>query len=47
MGEEPPSRDAAIRLMSKNANLIKKLSLQRGGKILLGFDRDAYLKLLK
>ena len=47
MAEKPPSRDEAIALMSKNPNLIKRPILLRGGKILLGFDEDAYRKLLK
>ena len=47
MAEKPPSRAEAIALMSKNPNLIKRPILLRGGKILLGFDEDAYRKLLK
>jgi Spx/MgsR family transcriptional regulator len=47
MGEKPPSRKDAISLMSKNPNLIKRPILLRGGQILLGFDEDAYRKLLK
>ena len=47
MAEKLPSREEAVRLMSKNPNLIKRPILLRGGKILLGFDEDAYRKLLK
>jgi len=47
MAEKPPARSEAIALMSKNPNLIKRPILLRGGKILLGFDEDAYRKLLK
>ncbi len=47
MGENPPSREDAIALMSKNPNLIKRPILLRGGQILLGFDEDAYRKLLQ
>ena len=47
MAEQPPSRTETIALMSKNPNLIKRPILLRGGKILLGFDEDAYRKLLK
>ena len=47
MAEKPPSRGVAVALMSKNPNLIKRPILLRGGKILLGFDEDAYRKLLK
>jgi arsenate reductase-like glutaredoxin family protein len=46
MGEKPPSRAEAIRWMSKNPNLIKRPILLRGGRILLGFDEQAYRKLL-
>jgi arsenate reductase-like glutaredoxin family protein len=47
MAEKPPSRADALKLMSKNPNLIKRPILLGGGKILLGFDEDAYRKLLK
>lgn len=47
MAEKPPSRGDAIKLMSKNPNLIKRPILLRGGKILLGFDADEYRKFLK
>jgi arsenate reductase (glutaredoxin) len=47
MAEKPPARGEAIAMMSKNPNLIKRPILLRGGKMLLGFDEDAYPKLLK
>lgn len=47
MAKKPPSRSEAIKLMSRNPNLIKRPILLRGGKILLGFDADAYRKFLK
>jgi arsenate reductase-like glutaredoxin family protein len=47
MAEKPPSRSEAVALMSRNPNLIRRPILLRGGKILLGFDEDAYRKLLK
>jgi arsenate reductase len=47
MAEKPPSRNEAIALMSRNPNLIKRPILLRGGKILVGFDADAYRKFLK
>jgi arsenate reductase (glutaredoxin) len=47
MAEKPPSRTVAVALMRRNPNLIKRPILLRGGKILLGFDEDAYRKLLK
>jgi arsenate reductase-like glutaredoxin family protein len=42
-----PSREEAIRLMSKNPNLIKRPVVVRGDQIVLGLDEAAYRKLLK
>jgi arsenate reductase-like glutaredoxin family protein len=47
MAEETPSRGEAIRLMSKNPNLIKRPVVVRGGQIILGLDETAYRKLLQ
>jgi arsenate reductase len=47
MAENAPSRSEAIALMSKNPNLIRRPILIRAGQLLLGFDEDAYRKLLK
>lgn len=47
MAEKPPSREDAIKLLSRNPNLIRRPILLRGGKILLGFDADAYRQFLK
>jgi arsenate reductase-like glutaredoxin family protein len=47
MAEETPSRAEAIRLMSKNPNLIKRPVVVRGGQIVLGLDEAACRKLLK
>ena len=47
MAEETPSREEAIRLMSKNPNLIKRPVVVRGDQIVLGLDVTAYMKLLK
>jgi arsenate reductase-like glutaredoxin family protein len=47
MAEQTPSRGEAIRLMSKNPNLIKRPISVRGEEIVLGFDVTAYMKLLK
>ena len=41
------SREEAIRLMSKNPNLIKRPVVVRGDQIVLGLDVTAYMKLLK
>lgn len=47
MKENPPPRDEAIRLMSENPNLIRRPLLVKGGKVLFGFDEDAYREALK
>ena len=38
MKENPPSREDALELMSKNPNLIKRPILVRGGDVLLGLE---------
>ena len=45
MKEHPPSRAEAIKLMAKEPNLIRRPLLVRGGKIVLGFDEEAYREL--
>ena len=47
MAEKTPSRAEAIRLMSRNPNLIKRPLVVRAGQIVLGLDEAAYRKLLK
>jgi arsenate reductase-like glutaredoxin family protein len=47
MAEKTPSREEAIRLMSKNPNLIKRPVVVRGDRIVLGLDMTAYISLLK
>lgn len=47
MAEKTPSRAEAIRLMSKNPNLIKRPVVVCGKQIVLGLDEAAYRKLLK
>ncbi|MGA2094910.1 MAG: ArsC/Spx/MgsR family protein [Candidatus Acidiferrum sp.] len=46
LGEKPPSRAEAIKLMSHTPNLIKRPVVIRGEQIVLGFDEAAYRKLL-
>jgi arsenate reductase len=41
MKENPPPRDEALALMSKNPNLIKRPILVKGSTIVLGYDEDA------
>ena len=47
MKEHPPSRAEAIQLMAKEPNLIRRPVVLRGSRIVLGFDEEAYRKLLK
>jgi arsenate reductase (glutaredoxin) len=47
MAEKPPTREEAIRLMSRNPNLIKRPVVVRGDQIALGLDVPAYMKLLR
>jgi arsenate reductase-like glutaredoxin family protein len=47
MAEKSPTREAAIRLMSKNPNLIKRPVVVRDDQIVLGLDVTAYMKLLR
>ena len=45
MAEHPPSREEALKLMSKTPNLIRRPLLVDGKKIIIGFDETAYRKL--
>ncbi len=47
MARKTPSREEAIRLMSKNPNLIKRPVVVRGDQLVLGLDVTAYMKLLR
>jgi len=47
MKEHPPSRAEAIKLMAKEPNLIRRPIVLQGSQMILGFDEDAYKKLLK
>ncbi len=47
MKENPPSRAQAIKLMAKTPNLIRRPVVIRGGQIVLGYDEEAFEKLLK
>lgn len=38
MKDNPPPREEALRLMSKNPNLIKRPILVQGDRIVLGYD---------
>lgn len=47
MKEHPPSRAEAIQLMAKEPNLIRRPIVMRGSQMVVGFDEEAYRKLLK
>ena len=47
MKDHPPSRAEAIRLMAKEPNLIRRPVVLRGLQIVLGFDEEAYRKIVK
>ena len=47
MKEHPPSRSEAIQLMAREPNLIRRPIVIRGSQMVLGFDEEAYKRLLK
>jgi arsenate reductase (glutaredoxin) len=47
MAQKPPSRPDALKLMSKNPNLIRRPLLVHGPQIIIGFDEAAYRNLAK
>ena len=47
MKGNPPSRAEAIKLMAKEPNLIRRPIVIRGTQIVLGYEEDAFKKLLK
>jgi Spx/MgsR family transcriptional regulator len=47
MAEKPPTRQEAIKYMAKVPNLIRRPLVIRGDQIVLGYDEEAYKKLLK
>lgn len=47
MKENPPSRAEAIKLMAKEPNLIRRPIVIKGTQIVLGYEEDAFMKLLK
>jgi arsenate reductase-like glutaredoxin family protein len=47
MKEKPPSRAEAIKLIAKTPNLIRRPVVIRGDLIVLGYDEEAFKKLLK
>jgi arsenate reductase (glutaredoxin) len=47
MKDKPPSRAEAIKLMAKEPNLIRRPVVIRGQEIVLGYEEDAFRKLVK
>lgn len=47
MGENPPSRAEALKLMAQTPNLIRRPVLVTGKGIIVGFDEAAYRRLRK
>ena len=47
MKENPPPRAEAIKFMAKVPNLIRRPVVIRGNQIVLGYDEEAFKKLLK
>jgi arsenate reductase-like glutaredoxin family protein len=47
MKDQPPSRAEAIKLMVTEPNLIRRPIVIRGSQMVLGFDEEAYRKLVK
>jgi arsenate reductase-like glutaredoxin family protein len=47
MAQKPPSRADALKLMSKNPNLIRRPLLVHGSQIIIGFDEAGYRNLAK
>jgi arsenate reductase-like glutaredoxin family protein len=47
MKEHPPSRAEAIKLMSKEPNLIRRPIVLQGSQMILGLDEESYRKLLR
>jgi arsenate reductase-like glutaredoxin family protein len=46
MKDRPPPRAEALRLMAENPNLIKRPIVVRGGRIVLGLDKEPLRELL-
>jgi Spx/MgsR family transcriptional regulator len=47
MAEKPPTRQEAIKYMAKVPNLIRRPVAIRGDQIVLGYNEEAYKKLLE
>ncbi len=47
MGQNPPSRDEALKLMAAEPNLIRRPVVLRGADIVLGYDEEALKRIAK
>ena len=47
MGEHPPSREQALKLMAGEPNLIRRPVVLRGANIVLGYDEEALKRIAK
>ena len=47
MKEHPPTREAALKLMAEEPNLIRRPIVIRGGRMVLGYDEPALRELTK
>jgi arsenate reductase (glutaredoxin) len=45
MGENPPPRKDAIRMMAKEPNLIRRPVVVAGGRVVIGFDQEGIARL--
>ena len=47
MGQTPPSRDEALKLMAAEPNLIRRPVVLRGSDMVLGYDEEALKRISK
>jgi Spx/MgsR family transcriptional regulator len=47
MGENPPSRDEALKMMAEEPNLIRRPVVMRGAEIVLGYDEEGLKRVSK
>jgi len=45
MGDKPPSRKEAVRMMAKEPNLIRRPVVVAGGRVVVGFDENGMARL--
>jgi Spx/MgsR family transcriptional regulator len=45
MGENPPTRREAIKMMAKEPNLIRRPVVVAGGRVVVGFDQEGIARL--